>query len=202
MASSSTTSNSGDQRASRPYSRASLCRAGRRRADEYVFFFGHRESLGDTAVLSNWYRLSTPFVDSEGRQFPTNEHYMMYRKAVLFNDVEIADEILSVDTPAEAKNLGRQVRNFVDSTWLLNALSIVIDGCALKFNHCPHARSVLLATGDKILVEAAPRDRRWGIGMGKSNEKRLDPNTWRGQNLLGEALMTARDQIRNSITEK
>ena len=56
-------------------------------------------------------------------------------------------------------------------------------------------RNFLLSTGDKVLVEASPSDRIWGIGLGKNNPDALDPTKWRGQNLLGFALMNVRDSI-------
>lgn len=48
---------------------------------------------------------------------------------------------------------------------------------------------------DVILVEAAGRDTVWGIGLGVNNPKSLDPNLWRGQNLLGFALTQVRDTL-------
>ena len=56
-------------------------------------------------------------------------------------------------------------------------------------------REYLLSTNDKVLVEASPTDCVWGIGLGKSNPDALDPTKWRGENLLGFALMTAREVI-------
>jgi ribA/ribD-fused uncharacterized protein len=55
----------------------------------------------------------------------------------------------------------------------------------------------LMSTGNKILVEASPLDTIWGIGLGRENTKANNPNTWRGKNLLGFALMEVRDEIRN-----
>lgn len=45
-------------------------------------------------------------------------------------------------------------------------------------------------------VEASPCDGVWGIRMDQSNEKVKDPFAWRGQNLLGFALMEVRDGLR------
>jgi len=53
----------------------------------------------------------------------------------------------------------------------------------------------LIATGDRVLVEASPRDTIWGIGMGASNPDAKDPTKWRGRNLLGFALMEARASL-------
>lgn len=40
-----------------------------------------------------------------------------------------------------------------------------------------------------------PLDTVWGIGLGVDNERAADPARWRGQNLLGFALMETRDEI-------
>lgn len=74
--------------------------------------------LGPQAVLSNFWLCSKPFTDSENRQFPTSEHYMMHGKAVLFVDEEAASAILNAPTPRAAKALGRKVRNFNDEIWM------------------------------------------------------------------------------------
>ena len=46
-----------------------------------------------------------------------------------------------------------------------------------------------------ILVEASPLDTIWGIGLGQDNPKAQHPQTWRGENLLGFALMMTREQL-------
>jgi len=46
-------------------------------------------------------------------------------------------------------------------------------------------------------VEASPVDRVWGIGLAADDEAASDPERWRGPNLLGFALMAARDRLRN-----
>lgn len=53
----------------------------------------------------------------------------------------------------------------------------------------------LLGTKNRILVEASPRDRIWGIGMGKANPDAECPLKWRGTNLLGFALTEVRDRL-------
>ena len=56
-------------------------------------------------------------------------------------------------------------------------------------------RNYLLGTGRRVLVEASPSGLIWGIGLGAANERATDPLRWRGLNLLGFALMEARERL-------
>ena len=47
-----------------------------------------------------------------------------------------------------------------------------------------------------LLVEASPYDNIWGIRLSASSSEAQDPMKWRGQNLLGFALMEVRDELR------
>jgi predicted NAD-dependent protein-ADP-ribosyltransferase YbiA (DUF1768 family) len=49
-----------------------------------------------------------------------------------------------------------------------------------------------------VLVEVSPRDRVWGIGLAATSERAEDPRQWRGLNLLGFALMSARAALRKA----
>lgn len=76
-------------------------------------------------------------------------------------------------------------------------VAIVTQGNVLKFTVSEDAetlRALLLATGERELVEAAPRDRVWGIGFGES-EAEGNRGRW-GQNLLGKVLMEVRARLR------
>ena len=121
---------------------------------------------------------------------------MMAEKARLFDDRDA--EVAAIDAvhPAEAKGAGRLVHGFDEETWRAHRLEIVIRGNIAKFGQQDDLRAFLLGTGDRILVEASPRDRIWGIGMAASNELATNPRRWRGDNLLGFALMRARAMLR------
>ena len=99
------------------------------------------------------------------------------------------------EVPSAAKALGRKVRGFVDEQWRAARMEIVVRGNSAKFSQHAGLRDHLLKTGDAILVEAAPRDRIWGIGLGAKNEKASNPAQWRGLNLLGFALMEVRSLL-------
>ncbi|WP_459706855.1 NADAR family protein [Actinophytocola sp. KF-1] len=153
---------------------------------EFVFFWGPENGL------SQWHPSS--FTDGE-RTFATAEHYMMWRKAVLFDDHDTAERVLAADHPRAARDLGRQVRGFDQATWEANRSGIVVDGNALKFAQHDDLRAALLGTGDRVLVEASPFDRIWGIGLREDDPRASDPARWRGLNLLGFALGDVRDSL-------
>ena len=120
---------------------------------------------------------------------------MMWRKALLFDDQSMADRVLAARSPAEAKALGRQVSGYVDAAWEAARLEIVIEGNLAKFGQDPALRTFLLGTGSRVLVEASPQDRIWGIGLVASDPRASDPSSWLGLNLLGEALMEVRSRL-------
>jgi predicted NAD-dependent protein-ADP-ribosyltransferase YbiA (DUF1768 family) len=76
------------------------------------------------------------------------------------------------------------------------ALELVVQGNLHKFGQDAALKAHLLSTGDDVLVEASPTDRIWGIGMAASNPDAKNPSKWRGQNLLGKALMEVRARLR------
>ena len=97
------------------------------------------------------------------------------------------------------KQMGRKVKNFKEEIWMENARNIVAQGCYYKFNQNPELKQFLESTKDKILVEASPYDKLWGIGLNESDAIRTPMESWPGKNWLGECLMKVRHQI--SITE-
>jgi len=64
-----------------------------------------------------------------------------------------------------------------------------------KFRQNPALGDFLRSTRTKVLVEASPLDRIWGIGLSADAPEAQDPLRWRGLNLLGFALMEAREQL-------
>ena len=112
--------------------------------------------------LSNWYPSD---FEIDGVRFTSMEQYMMYSKAVLFNDDEIASEIMNAADPGKIKALGRKVRNYNHSFWNGMRQIIIYNGLLEKFRQNPELRQKLLATDDDILAECAASDKIWGIGL-------------------------------------
>ncbi|GAA3644205.1 NADAR family protein [Nonomuraea antimicrobica] len=168
-------------------------RSGRRL--KYVFFWGHqpaRDGGAGPGWLSQWWPVT---FTEDGHTFASAEHYMMAHKAWLFGDGERAAEILAAGHPGEAKALGRAIRGFDEETWQAHRFAIVVRGNTAKFGQCAPLADYLLGTGERVLVEASPRDRVWGIGLAAGDERAASPAAWQGLNLLGFALMAARSAL-------
>lgn len=163
---------------------------------KWLHFWGHRphpDGRLSASCLSQWW--PAPFVVS-GVSYATAEHWMMAAKARLFEDAEAERAALSARTPAEAKKAGRLVRGFDDTVWARERFGIVVEGSVHKFTSDESLRAYLLGTGTRVLVEASPVDRVWGIGLAADDPRAHDPASWRGGNLLGFALMEARERLR------
>lgn len=180
-----------------PYDRHSLiARIDGGASPDFLFFWGHTPKASgsvDRACLSQWYPAR---FEVDGLSFATAEHFMMHGKAKLFGDEDAARAILGSHDPAEVKAFGRAVRGYDDARWGAARFDVVVRGNVAKFSADEELRAFLVGTGDAVLVEAAPRDQIWGIGLGAANPAARDPKRWRGRNLLGFALMKARDAIR------
>ncbi|WP_370934402.1 NADAR family protein [Amycolatopsis sp. cg13] len=165
---------------------------------KFLFFWGHRpESDGSAGrgCLSQWW--PAPFTLAD-RTFATAEHYMMWRKALLFGDETTAGKILEARHPRQAKELGRGVVGFDQDQWDVRRGEIVLAGSVAKFGQHPELLRFLLSTRKRVLVEASPLDRVWGIGLTADDPDAENPARWRGLNLLGFALTQARTLLAES----
>lgn len=162
---------------------------------EYLFFWGHtqkQDGVIDKSCLSQWY--PAPFT-VDGINYATAEHWMMAKKALLFGDQEAFKEILAAPKPAVAKSIGRKVKGFDADVWQKEGYGFVVEGSFHKFSQHASLKEFLLRTGKKIIVEASPSDFIWGIGLSQDSKDASNPWKWKGTNLLGFALMEARDRL-------
>ena len=162
---------------------------------EFLYFWGHepqRDGSTGPGCLSQWW--PAPFT-VDGVTYPTAEHWMMAGKARLFRDDQALAAVLAAGSPKAAKAAGRSVRGFDEQAWAASRFELVVAGNLAKFQHNPDLGAFLAATRPKVLVEASPRDRIWGIGMTAGHPDAGRPSRWRGANLLGFALMNVRDQL-------
>lgn len=162
----------------------------------FCLFWGNRppKDGGITkSCLSQWWMEEFYF---DGHNYCCMEQFMMEKKAQLFGDKEIRQQILDSHSPDKIKALGRKVRRFDQTLWDQVKYSIVLNGNRYKFNQNRRLRDFLLSTGDSVLAEASPYDTIWGIGLSADAPDAQNPLNWPGQNLLGFALMEVRDELR------
>lgn len=158
-----------------------------RQTEKYVLFW--------SGIYSQWYSAKMTI---NGETYNTCEQYMMHQKALLFEDEEVANAIMRETNPREQKALGRKVRNFDDQKWKQNCMRFVYEANMAKFTQNPELKSSLLSTGDRILVEASPKDFIWGIGMHYDDEGVDNPANWKGTNLLGQVLTLVKHELKTN----
>jgi ribA/ribD-fused uncharacterized protein len=165
------------------------------RNSEYIFFWGHQASkdgIITKSCFSQWW-LSSFVV--EDVLYYSAEHWMMAKKAELFDTVKV-HEIINTKSPSEVKTIGKEIENYDENIWKENRYEIVKQGTFHKFSQNQVLKTFLLSTKEKIIVEASPVDKIWGIGLAPDDKKINNPNNWRGLNLLGFALMEIRDELK------
>ncbi|OON98072.1 MAG: hypothetical protein ATN36_01755 [Epulopiscium sp. Nele67-Bin005] len=166
---------------------------------EYLTFWGHRPTKNGSigaSCLSQWFEAKFEY---NGQVYWCMEQFMMAQKARVFGDLEMLDKILNSNSQKEIKNFGRKVKGFNEGTWQNCREGIVFEGNLQKFSQNPKLKSFLLATDEKVLVEASPYDTIWGIGMSANDERIFEPYSWNGLNLLGFTLMNVRQKIKEDV---
>lgn len=167
----------------------------RRKSFKYLFFWGHTPNTDGSispSCLSQWWMQD---FEIDGTIYCCAEQYMMAEKARLFGDSAMLGKIMQARSPKEMKAYGRAVSRFEATVWNTNCYDIVRRASLAKFSQNPALLDFLLGTRNRILVEASPYDRVWGIGLGKEHPDAENPMKWRGTNLLGFALTQARDEL-------
>ena len=75
---------------------------------------------------------------------------------------------------------------------------MAVRGLLAKFSQNADLKKQLLDTGDAWLVECAHSDIIWACGIRLNEDERFDASKWRGQNILGFALMEVRSILRKA----
>lgn len=164
---------------------------------EYLFFYGHhpkKVGVVDKSCLSQFY--PAEFTSPNHGKFYWAEQYMMFTKARLCKDGRSMEKIQKAQSPGECKMLGKSVKNFDPLVWDSHKRAVVFAANLMKFDQNVELKEFLLSTGDKILVEAAAGDSIWGVGLAIEDLLIKDPKNWKGENLLGYALMNVRYAIK------
>lgn len=142
--------------------------------------------------FSQWHKCK---FEIDNKTFTSAEQYMMFRKAMLFEDIASAEKILNTNNVRKQKQFGRLVKGFDNEIWKLNAPEIVYNGNKEKFKQNKDFFNLLLSTRGQTIVEASPDDNIWGIGLTKEQEEAKSIFTWQGTNWLGIVLTELREEF-------
>lgn len=164
--------------------------------DTHVYFY--------TNFLSNWYptkNIGPQFIDPiHNLTWNNTEEAYMWYKAYFFLDAEscanIALHSANKGHPSIVKELGQKVINYNNDAWSIVRYSLMVYVNYLKYSQNEDLKQKLLNTGDRILVEASPIDKVWGVGLAENDPLILNEKNWTGQNLLGKALMEVRQRVK------
>lgn len=152
-------------------------------ADDAVYFY-RKDSF-----LSNHH--PAPFT-LKGKRFSCVEQFYMYSKAIVFNDLVMADAIINTDDPAKIMQLNALMKTHEYADWSLERrYRIMVAGTYAKYSQNPHLLQKLLETGDRLILESSP-NKEWGIGIDISSQFLENRKYWKGSNLLGKAIMEVR----------
>ncbi|MFV0481884.1 MAG: NADAR family protein [Campylobacteraceae bacterium] len=166
---------------------------------KFIYFWNPTCGSINKSCLSQWQ--SSDFCE-DTQTYSCSEQYMMSKKAEVFGDIEMQEKILKALHPRDMKAFGQKVKGFDSRVWDKVKYTIVLQANYYKFTQNKEMMEFLLDTKDAILVEASPFDKIWGVGLDEFDESIKNPNNWKGQNLLGFALMEVRDEIKKiSIIE-
>jgi ribA/ribD-fused uncharacterized protein len=114
--------------------------------------------------------------------WPTVEHYFQAQKFP--GDSDLQSAILSAQTPAAAKKLGRTKTTHFRQDWEEVKEMIMLEALQAKFEQNQDLAALLKSTGTVPLKEKAAWDSYWGTGK-----------TGNGRNRMGELLMIVRQGL-------
>ena len=165
-------------------------------------FYGHTH--GTYACFSNFF--ASPFdfalpaccsAAPRTLRVAFGEQAIMACKAAAMGDWASYDKISRSNTsPKACKALGRKVKPFRQDVWAGVVVEVAVEIATQKFASDPELWKVLDATGDRVLAEMTKNDSYWGTGIDRSHADAQTPSAWPGTNILGYALMVARERLR------
>tara|TARA_B110000208_G_C11676148_1_gene396982 strand:+ start:109 stop:747 length:639 start_codon:yes stop_codon:yes gene_type:complete len=166
----------------------------------YMTDYVHETLLLELNTKLNRHECNIDLICIENQEFFCAEQFMIMGKVLIFNPLNRLDYLKNATTPSKCKAYGRskiKISNYNDAVWKdLNLIWVTI-GNYLKFTQSMELNAHIIDSGDAILVEGSKHDRIWGVGLEPTNSLIHNPDEWKGQNKLGQALMTTRDLINN-----
>ena len=159
-----------------------------RQNDTILIFFSK------STVLSNHFICEFTV---DGQKYTSVEQYMTRERAIFGKaSQETIQKIMNEHDPVQLKTIMHFLKqDNRQKEWEAVAPEKIKPAIIAKFSQNKDLKKILLDTGDKVLGEASPRDRFWGIGLALTARDALDKTKWGGKNVLGQLLREARKTI-------
>ena len=146
----------------------------------------------DSNPLSNYFKCR---IDFQGQAFNSSEHIYQYTKCSFLNRSDLADQIISGESPREAKAIACVLNCDSEmANWDKIKTSAMSKILRAKWNCSGRFRQTLMATGRMTIAEAT-QDMYWGVGVAPNLAQHTNPNKFLGLNKLGKCLMDLRDSV-------
>ena len=123
----------------------------------------------------------------DGCNWPSVEHYY---QAMKFGDAEYREQIRQATHPADAAKLGKSKKHDRRKDWDKVKVTFMTRATYIKCRTHPEVAAVLLASGERPIVETSQYDYFWGCGR-----------DMRGNNAFGKMLMGVRDKLREEMKQ-
>lgn len=187
-----------------------------REEQEVCAFYGQRS--GAYGCFSNFHRsknaysfvipacCDTTSLQKSGRSASVvvsfGEKAIMLCKASIMHDYDAFDTIKRSEDPRECKRLGRRVNPWDQEEWDRNVCAIALEVVMQKVANDNTVRTALMSTKNSIIAEMTDRDKNWGSGVRIGSMDQNKPWKWTGSNILGWALMEARESAKASGSQQ
>lgn len=152
-------------------------------------------------VFSNHYPAT---FTQNGIAYKSTEHFLFSAKALKVGAFDTAKQVREAEHAAKAKFIGEHIPwdEAMHGPWETFAHNTLWIANNCKYEQNPELREQLLATAPKLLVEASPKDTRWGAGLAKSSPLICYPTLYPGRNLFGLLLTKLRDNMMEKPVKK
>ena len=143
---------------------------------------------GAGCVLSNFFPCSVTIFNIT---FTSTEQAYQYRKALFFQDLGLAQQVLGSNTASQCKAV---TKSLVDRSWDAIKVSVLEHIVRAKLAQVPAYRQALLAAED-LIIESVPGDTFWSCGLLAREAVNTFPAQWPGRNVMGRLHMMLRSEL-------
>ena len=147
---------------------------------------------------------SSPFSNSypctfkeKGVIFNNVEQFIYYHKACATGDDIAVTRMLGTKHVPEQRRLIKSVDTV--PKWIYLQRKTMKTGNCLKYEQNKTLADLLKGTGNRILGEANHYDKVCGTGIRLTDRQTLDDKSWPGNNIIGEILMSIREQLKSGL---